>query len=92
MDYPHSYLHPNSPNEKGLMIYMQSPDKQPDSAIKLCEALRKIGVDVPFVVRPGLGPAETTFFLWAKALIAHSPNKSWREPDGPSLSPILSTN
>ena len=49
------------------MIYMQSPDKQPDSAIKLCEALRKIDVDVPLLcvlawVR------RRRLFSWAKAL------------------------
>jgi hypothetical protein len=63
LECPHSYLHPNSPNEKGLMIYVLSPDKPPESATKLREALRKIGVDVPFVARPDLGPAEMTFFL-----------------------------
>lgn len=63
VDCPLSNLHPNSPNEKGLMIYVLSPDKPPEAATKLQEALLKLGINVPFVARPGLDPTKMILFV-----------------------------
>jgi hypothetical protein len=58
-----SNIHPNFPNEKGLMIYVLSPDKPPEAATKIQEALLKIGINVPFVARPGLDPMKMVLFV-----------------------------
>jgi hypothetical protein len=44
------------------MIYVIDPSRPPESAQELRRILRKIGIDVPFVARPGFGP--TTFSLF----------------------------
>jgi hypothetical protein len=63
VECPTSGIHPNSPNERGLMIYVSSPEKPPEAATKLQEALLKIGVNVPFVARPGLEPTKMVLFV-----------------------------
>jgi hypothetical protein len=62
VDCPLSNIHPNSPDEKGLMIYVLSPDKLPEAAQLLQAAFLKIGVKVPFVARPGLEPMKVLLF------------------------------
>jgi hypothetical protein len=62
VDCPIGNVHPNSPDEKGIMIYVIDPSRPPESAQELRRILRKIGIDVPFVARPGFGP--TTFSLF----------------------------
>lgn len=63
IECPVANVHPNSPDEKGLMIYISDINKPPEPAQVLQATLLKIGVDVPFVARPGYGPM--TFSLFA---------------------------
>jgi hypothetical protein len=63
VDCPIGNLHPNSPDEKGLMIYVADPDKPPAAAKELQDALLKLGIDVPFVPRLGFGPTGFILFV-----------------------------
>jgi hypothetical protein len=61
MDCPVGNIHPNSPDEKGLMIYVEDTDKPPLAAKEFQAVLLKLGIDVPFVARPAFGPSFTLF-------------------------------
>jgi hypothetical protein len=61
VDCPVGNVHPNSPDEKGLMIYVEDPNKPPAAAKELQAVLLKLGIDVPFVARLGFGPTFTLF-------------------------------
>lgn len=63
IDCPVGNVHPNSPTERGIMIYVADPDKPPDGATKLQSALLAVGIKVPFVTRPGFGPDTFTLFV-----------------------------
>jgi hypothetical protein len=56
-------VHPNSPDERGLMIYVADPSKPPEPAQELKTTLSKLGIDVPFVARPGLKEADFSLFV-----------------------------
>jgi hypothetical protein len=62
VECPLTTIHPNSPDERGLMIYVLSPDKPSEAATKLQEALLKIGLKVPFVARPAMEPTQMILF------------------------------
>jgi hypothetical protein len=66
VDCPVRNIHPNSPDEKGLMIYLAEPNKPPAAAKELQAVLLKLGIDVPFVARPGFGPPTFTLFVGPK--------------------------
>jgi|HubBroStandDraft_6_1064221.scaffolds.fasta_scaffold206128_2 hypothetical protein len=63
VECPVGSVHPNSPDEKGLMIYVADPNKPPAAAKELQAVLLKLGIDVPFVERPGFGPPTFTLFV-----------------------------
>jgi hypothetical protein len=62
IECPVSDVHPNSPDEKGILFYVADPKEPPAAAKELYAALLKLGIDVPFVARPGFGG--TTFSLF----------------------------
>jgi hypothetical protein len=66
VDCPVNNIHPNSPDERGFMIYVGDPDKPPAAAKELQAVLLKLGIDVPFVARPGFGPPTFTLFVGPK--------------------------
>jgi len=66
VDCPVGTFHPNSPDEKGLMIYVVDPNKPPASAQELRAALLKLGIDVPFVARAGFDPLRFALFVGPK--------------------------
>jgi hypothetical protein len=61
VDCPVGNIHPNSPDERGLMIYVENPNKPPAAAKELQTVLLKLGIDVPFVARPGVSNTFTLF-------------------------------
>jgi hypothetical protein len=63
IECPVASVHPNSPDEKGIMIYVADPNKPPAAATELKAILLKLGIDVPFVPRPGFGPERYTVFV-----------------------------
>jgi hypothetical protein len=54
-------VHPNSPDEKGLMVYVSDVNKPPEAAQELRKILLKLGIDVPFVARQGAGASGSLF-------------------------------
>ena len=56
-------MHPNSPDEKGLLIYVADPNKPPAAAEELRTILQKLGLNVPFVARPGFGENAFSLFI-----------------------------
>jgi hypothetical protein len=63
IECPVANFHPNTPDERGIMIYVLSPDKPPEPATKLQAALLKIGLNVPFVARPEFDPNRMALFI-----------------------------
>jgi hypothetical protein len=63
VECPFSNVHPNSPDEKGLMIYVKDPSKPPETAQVLRTVLLKLGIDVPFVVRPDFSTNGFSLFV-----------------------------
>lgn len=61
IECPVSNVHPNAPDEKGLMIYVGDLSKPPASAEVLRSVLLKLGIDVPFTPRLGLPPERFIF-------------------------------
>jgi hypothetical protein len=66
IDCPMGSVHPNSPDEKGLMIYVSDVNKPPEAALELRAILLKLGINVPFVARPGFGPPTFSLFVGPK--------------------------
>jgi hypothetical protein len=66
VECPNGNVHPNSPNEKGLMIYVSDPSKPPEAAQVLRGVLLKLGINVPFVVRSDFGPTGFSLFVGPK--------------------------
>ena len=56
-------VHPNSPEEKGLIIYVADPNKPPPAAQELRTIFKRMGLDVPLVARPGFGPPSFSLFI-----------------------------
>jgi hypothetical protein len=63
VECPVGNVHPNSPDEKGLLIYVANPDKPPPAAQELQAILRKLGINVPFVPREGFGEETYSLFV-----------------------------
>jgi hypothetical protein len=63
VDCPIINIHPNSPRERGIMIYVSDPDNAPGPAKAVQAALLTVGLKVPFVARPGFGPDAFTLFV-----------------------------
>jgi hypothetical protein len=63
IECPVNNVHPNSPDEKGIMIYVADSNKPSEAAQELRATLLKIGLDVPFVARPGFGPDAFSLFV-----------------------------
>jgi hypothetical protein len=63
VECPGGNVHPNSPNEKGLMIYVNDPSKPPEAAQVLRTVLLKLGIDVPFVLRSDVAPTGFSLFV-----------------------------
>lgn len=63
IDCPYVSVHPNSPDEKGLLIYVADANKPPSAAVELHTILLRLGLDVPFVSRSGYGPAGFSLFI-----------------------------
>ena len=63
IECPVNNVHPNTPDERGIMIYVADFNKPPEAAQELRSALLKIGLDVPFVTRPGFGPDAFSLFI-----------------------------
>jgi hypothetical protein len=63
IECPFGNLHPNSPDEKGLLIYVADPNKPPPAAEELRNIMLKLGLDVPFVARLGYGPPTFSLFV-----------------------------
>jgi len=63
VDCPENAVHPNSPDERGLMFYVADPDKPPPAAGIVKNAFRAIGVDIPFVKRATEGPDSFSLFV-----------------------------
>jgi hypothetical protein len=66
VDCPIANVHPNSPDEKGLMIYISDLNKPPEAAQVLRTVLLKLGINVPFAVRPDFGPTVFSLFVGPK--------------------------
>ncbi len=66
VDCPVNMAHPNSPDEKGLLIYVLDANNPPDAAKELKSILLKLGIDVPFMPRPGFSPPYFTLFVGPK--------------------------
>jgi hypothetical protein len=66
VECPNGNVHPNSPSEKGLMIYVNDPSKPPEAAQVLRTVLLKLGIDVPFVVRSEFAPTGFSLFVGPK--------------------------
>lgn len=67
IECPPGTVHPNSPDEKGLLIYVADPNKPPAAAEELQSILQKLGIDVPFVTRPGFAPTNFSLFIGPRA-------------------------
>jgi hypothetical protein len=63
VECPVGNVHPNAPDEKGLLIYIGDINKPPEAAQQLRVILLKLGIDVPFVARPGFAPTGFTLFV-----------------------------
>jgi hypothetical protein len=63
VDCPIPSVHPNSPDEKGLMIYVSDVNKPPEAAQVFRTVLLKLGINVPFVARPGFGTDTFSLFV-----------------------------
>jgi hypothetical protein len=63
IDCPVAGIHPNSPSERGIMIYVADPSNPPEAAKKVQSVLRVIGLDIPFVARQGLEPDKFNLFI-----------------------------
>jgi hypothetical protein len=66
VDCPIGSVHPNSPDEKGLLIYVGDVNKPPEAAQELRTVLLKLGINVPFVPRPGFGLDTFSLFVGPK--------------------------
>jgi hypothetical protein len=55
--------HLNSPDDRGMMIYVNDPRKPPDLALKLQSVIERLGLHSPFAFHPGIAPDGFTLFL-----------------------------
>lgn len=53
----------NSPDDRGMMIYVSDPKKPPELAIKLQGVIESLGLHSPFAAHPGITPDEFILFL-----------------------------
>lgn len=63
VECPVNAAHPNSPDEKGLLIYVADASKPPTAAEELRTILLKLGINVPFVIRSGFGEGAFSLFV-----------------------------
>jgi hypothetical protein len=63
VDCPVNNVHPNTPDEKGLLIYVADPHKPPAAAETLRTILLALGINIPFVSRVGIGPPTFSLFV-----------------------------
>lgn len=63
IDCPVNFVHPNSPTDRGPMIFVGDPKNPPEAAEKLRAAFLNLGIDIPFVARPGFEAPRFALFL-----------------------------
>jgi hypothetical protein len=55
--------HLNSPDDRGMMIYVNDPKKPPELAMKLQGIMESLGLHSPFAAHPGITPDGFILFL-----------------------------
>jgi len=55
--------HLNSPDDRGIMIYVNDPKNPPEPAKRLQEVLERLGFHSPFVFHPSMAPDGFVLFL-----------------------------